>query len=134
MVKRDEGTYWGKRDNRSRKKRGRRAEDIAQAFLEKKGLLILERNFQWRGGEIDIIAKDGDTLVFIEVRSLFEDVQINPILTIGTRKRERLRKTALHYLVTHDQYQKVDCRFDVVGLLFKEHDFEVIYLKDAFRF
>lgn len=114
--------------------RGRLAETLARKHLKKQGLKITETNFRWRGGEIDIIAKDKDIIVFIEVRSLAQDVGINPILTIDPVKREKIRRTALYYLSKEGLIDKRDCRFDVVGVLFKEGGPEIIHLKNAFSF
>jgi putative endonuclease len=121
-------------DRPHRRGRGNVAEAAAARYLERKGYRILERNFFWRGCEIDIVALDRDVLVFVEVRSLRHGLGFNPIATIGPRKRAQLIKAARVYLTKNDLIGKRDCRFDVMGILVREdgeHDVE--HLVDAFR-
>ena len=87
-----------------------------------------------RGGEIDIIARETGIIVFVEVRSLSSELEINPVMTIGPHKREKIRRTAMHYLLRENLIDSVDCRFDVVGVLLKDEGPEIIHIKDAFRF
>ena len=91
---------------------GARAEELAAAFLRRQGLKLLEKNYRCRFGEIDLILKDGETLVFVEVR-----LRGNPRYGRGehhARQRAKLLKTARHYLghLTHFP----PCRFDAVLL------------------
>jgi len=77
---------------------GRRAEALAAAFLEGRGLAIVERNFRCRRGEIDIIARDGPTLVFVEVRLRSRQDYGGAAASITAAKRSRLAAAALFYL------------------------------------
>ena len=119
-------------EGNSRKKLGFKAEEIAAAYLEEKGFEILKRNFRWQGGEIDIIAKDEDEVVFIEVRSLTEGT-LNPAETISRWKKERIIRTALYYLAAQGIYDEVSCRFDFLGIRFKNGKPLIEHIKDAFR-
>ena len=115
-----------------RRSHGQKSEDVATQYLKKRGYKILERNFRWRGGEVDIIAKNRDVIVFVEVRSLSDSV-INPIETVGPKKRKKIISGAFSYLLKESLYENVDCRFDVIGIIWKGDKFEIEHIKDAFR-
>lgn len=93
--------------------KGRRAEEEAARFLKSQGYAIVERNFRWKGGEIDIIAKKGETLVFVEVRSRARPDFGTAAQTIGSSKIKKIKTAALLYL----QNKNLDCpiRFDVIA-------------------
>jgi len=94
---------------------GRWGEDAAEKFLKKKGYRILARNYRTKSGELDIIAMDGDTLVFVEVKSRSSDAFGGPIEAVDANKQARMTKAALAYMVKELDGQ-VACRFDVVGV------------------
>jgi putative endonuclease len=77
---------------------GRRAEDAAAAHLEALGMRILARNLRGRGGEIDIVARDGETIVFIEVKARSNRAFGSALGAVDAMKRRRLRATADDYL------------------------------------
>lgn len=91
---------------------GSAAEAIAVSLLGDAGLKVIARNYSCRHGEIDIIARDGGTLVFVEVRSRASDAYGGAAASITAAKRERLLKTARHYLATLRSVPP--CRFDAV--------------------
>jgi putative endonuclease len=95
-------------------KRGVAAEAFAADFLAARGLALLERNYRCRKGEIDIIARDGDTLVFIEVRLRSRDDFGGAAASITAAKRRRLEYAARHYLAGLGK--EPPCRFDAVLL------------------
>ena len=90
---------------------GAAAEDFATRHLQAAGLRIVERNYRTRGGEIDIVAQDGDTLVFVEVRLRTNQRFGGAAASIGAEKQKRIVLAAKHYLVTHGEQ---NCRFDCV--------------------
>lgn len=95
---------------------GPEGEAIAASFLLKKGYRILERNYRTALGEIDLIAKDGPTLVFIEVKARTGEHFGTPQSAVDLRKQAKMSRVALVYL----SQKKIDsgaCRFDVVGIL-----------------
>lgn len=94
--------------------RGDAAEALAAAFLEERGLKIVARNYRCRFGEIDLIAKSGRTLVFVEVRARTSDAFGGAAGSITPAKRRRLLATARHYLARYGATPA--CRFDVVLL------------------
>ena len=115
------------------KERGDIGEEAAAGYLSGRGYRIAERKFRCRSGEIDIIAFDGHTLVFVEVRSRSGTDHGLPVETIGREKRRRIIRTATAFQLRHGFFD-ADCRFDCVSVLFdgqgKVTDIELI--KDAF--
>ena len=91
-------------------------EDAACRYLESKNMTVLKRNYHERGGEIDIIAKDGDAIVFVEVKTRISRAYGEPSEFVDYRKQEKIMKTAVSYLGTDD----IDMRFDVVEVLYSK--------------
>jgi putative endonuclease len=91
---------------------GRRAEALAAAFLAARGLAIVERNFRCRRGEIDIIARDGETLVFVEVRLRSRSDFGGAAASITPVKRARITAAAALYLARLGR--SPPCRFDAL--------------------
>lgn len=94
--------------------RGRDAEARAEHYLKGQGLDIIARNYRCRYGEIDLIARDGATLVFVEVRARRSNAFGGAAASITATKRDKLRRTALHYLAALGRSPR--CRFDAVLL------------------
>ncbi len=95
---------------------GNIGEDIACKYLESKNYKILERNFRCRSGEIDIIALDGDYIVFIEVKYRKDNSFGLPRESINYYKQRNISKVASYYLLTKNAFHK-NCRFDVVEVM-----------------
>ncbi|MCL2524955.1 MAG: YraN family protein [Betaproteobacteria bacterium] len=105
--------------------RGREAEAAAARHLERHGLRVVTRNFRVRGGEIDLICRDGATLVFVEVRQRGRSDFGGAAASITAAKQRRIVLAARHYLADRPA---ADCRFDCVLL-----DGERLeWLRDAF--
>ncbi len=96
---------------------GRRGEDLAVRFLEGKGLAVVARNFRTRYGEIDLVACDRDTLVFVEVRARTRVAHGDPLETVTRAKQAKLVRMARWYLSAHQVSPDVFCRFDVIGIV-----------------
>ena len=94
--------------------RGAAAEALAARFLAARGLVIIARNYRCRGGEIDLIARDRDTLVFVEVRLRSSDAFGGARASITAAKRGRLQRAAGHYLARIGR--EPPCRFDAILL------------------
>lgn len=107
---------------------GSRYEDMAAAFLEQQGYEILIRNYRDRHGEIDIIAKDGRYLVFVEVKYRRDSKKGYPEEAVGFYKQQHIRHTAVYYLYSHGHAEDTPCRFDVVSIL----GTEIRLIQDAF--
>jgi putative endonuclease len=108
--------------------RGAAAEELAAVFLEGQGLRIVERNYRCRFGEIDLVARSGAVLVFVEVRARQSEAFGGAAGSITAAKRRRLVAAARHYLAKHRVSRA--CRFDVVLLRGREQEIE--WLADAF--
>ena len=106
---------------------GRLAEDLAARFLERHGLAVVARNFRCRGGELDLVCRDANTLVFVEVRLRRNAAYGGAAESITARKQRRVVLAARHYLATHRQSERA-CRFDCVLLDGEKID----WLRDAF--
>ncbi len=107
---------------------GARGEDIAVSYLKKLGYEIVERNFRCKLGEIDIVAYDGKTLVFIEVRTRRSKHFGSPISSVSYQKQKKLITLARFYLKKYCLFDR-SARFDVVGITINsrgEHEIELI--------
>jgi putative endonuclease len=95
---------------------GRRGEDVAAQTLTAAGMVILDRNWRCELGELDIVARDGDTLVFCEVKTRSGDALGHPFEAVTPRKAARLRRLAARWLAEHPVRPRA-VRLDVVGVL-----------------
>jgi putative endonuclease len=95
--------------------RGQPFEEQAERLLQCHGLSILERNYSARTGEIDIIATEGDVLVFVEVRARSHRRFGGAAKSVDKKKQRRLILTAQHYLQRHNRGIDRRCRFDVIA-------------------
>ena len=93
---------------------GQKAEDLAVEFLRSHGLEILERNFRRRLGELDIVAREGDTLVIVEVRMRTSDRFGGAAASVGPCKQQRLMRAAAQLLQQRSDLAQLPARFDVV--------------------
>lgn len=109
---------------------GKSGEDLACQFLQKQGYKILERNFRYsRLAEIDIIAKDKDTLVFVEVKTRTNENCGHPFEAINHKKLEHIFKAGLAYMqTTEEEYKKF--RIDIISVLGKDTP-KIEHLKDV---
>lgn len=117
---------------KSRRGKGEEAEALAAEFLKKRGYKVIERNFFTRFGEIDIICRDGNVLVFVEVRSL-KRKDFHPLQTLSAQKMSRILEAIEWYLTKKDLYGKQDCRLDIIGVSGSGHSYEIVHIKDAYR-
>ncbi len=100
---------------------GRRGEDLTVAYLRESGWEILERNWRCREGEIDIVARDGDTLVVCEVKTRTSERFGTPLAAVTAIKAARLRRLAVAWLVAREARVPA-VRVDVVGILLDDPD------------
>jgi putative endonuclease len=101
---------------RSRAELGQWAEDHAARALERRGYVIIARRYRTRFGEIDLIARDRETLVFIEVKSRRTTTCGSPAAGVTAQKQRRLLRLAAQYLQQHQALGRSQCRFDVVSV------------------
>ncbi len=111
---------------------GNEGEELAVKFLRKKGYDIVAKNYKTPIGEIDIIAKDGDTVVFVEVKTRANDSFGHPFEAVNRTKRRKLKNLALLYL--KKQRKEFPVRFDVISIFCNDDYKETIdHIKDAFE-
>ena len=110
---------------------GQQAEDYALAFLQTQGLVLVERNYRCRGGEIDLIMRDGPQLVFVEVRYRSDQRYGGALASVGAQKQSRLIRAASHYLVS----KRIDrpTRFDVAAVSPDQGKLAIQWIKGAFQ-
>jgi len=112
--------------------KGQAGESIAASFLEKQGFKIIEKNWRYsRMGEIDIIAEDKNTLVFIEVKSRSSDRFGSPLESVDERKFNKIKKLAEIYLSRLENNTYDEIRFDLIGILLKAKP-EITYFKAVY--
>lgn len=95
---------------------GAAGEALARAHLEAAGLRLLAANVRYRVGELDLVLRDGDCVVFAEVRYRRGDAFGGGVSSVGAGKRRRLVAAAQAFLADHPELAKAACRFDVVAL------------------
>lgn len=95
---------------------GKLGEELAEAYLREKGFRVVERNFRVGQGEIDLVCEDGETLVFVEVKTRRSPQRGEPGEAVGRVKQARLVRAACAYLSARQCWSR-SCRFDVVGIV-----------------
>ena len=116
-------------------KSGKHYEVLALKYFKQQGLQLLEKNFNCRCGEIDLILKDHNSLVFAEVRFRKSTNYGSAAETVNYHKQQKLIKAAQFFLLKHRHYESFPCRFDVLGIsLGKEKNtIDYHWLKNAFQ-
>ena len=115
-----------------RRRPGQTGEDMACAHLEERGLRVVKRNFRCRGGEIDVVARDGEVVVFVEVKERSSSSHGAAIEAVTPLKRRRLVRAARIYAAGHGLLEK-PVRFDVVAIDWGTDGPRVRHEKGAFR-
>ncbi|HET8947514.1 MAG TPA: YraN family protein [Candidatus Polarisedimenticolia bacterium] len=111
---------------------GQGAEEAAARFLETRGMRVLARSFRTRSGEIDLVARDGEVLVFVEVKARASLSWGRPSEAVGWRKRARLERAARVFLLRQGNPEP-PCRFDVVEVLARPGEpWSFRHIEDAF--
>jgi len=111
---------------------GRSGEDVAADLLKGKGYKILVRNYKTKLGEIDIIARDKDTLAFIEVKTRHSDRFGLPQEAVSVSKQKQISKAALMFLKENNLLEK-KARFDVISVVYSKDKPQLDLIKNAFE-
>jgi putative endonuclease len=111
--------------------KGRKGEEEACAFLVARGFRILEKNYMIRGGEIDIIARAGDAIVFLEVKRRSSLRKGRPAESVTAAKQQKIVTAAMHYLKKKGWYD-LRVRFDVVEIVKMDGGTEIRLIENAF--
>ncbi len=112
---------------------GARIERAAAAFLQGKGLSTVAANARYRDGELDLVMRDGATLVFVEVRHRRSDGHGGGAASVDVAKRRKLVRAAQRFLLGHPKFAELPCRFDVVEAAGDPDAPRLNWLRDAFR-
>ena len=113
---------------------GVHGEDLAARHLKRAGLKLLERNFQSFAGEIDLIALDGDEIVFVEVKTRADNAFGEPAEAVTPAKQLQMCRCALEYCRRHGLHDP-SCRFDVIAILAPpDAEPRITHFRDAFPF
>jgi putative endonuclease len=112
--------------------KGNTGEDLAVQWLERQGYVVVERNVRTEAGEIDVVAREGETLCFIEVKARAGDVHGPAIAAVTPHKQRRIARSASLYLMLRDM-RNVPCRFDVLGLDPSADGWSFTLIRDAFE-
>ena len=110
---------------------GKTGEDLACAELERRGYAIIARRYRRRGGEIDIVSRDGETIVFVEVKARDSRAFGQAAEAVTGFKRRRMTQVALDYMTRH-RLSNRPCRFDVVSIHFDSGRPEIEVFQNAF--
>ena len=117
----------------TKRARGIRGEDLAVTYLKKKGYKIIERNYRCQWGEIDLIARDKGTLIFVEIKSRSSTGFGLPQDAVDHFKQKKLIQAAKAYMAEHHVQETIPARFDVVAVNFTPSGSEIELIKDAFQ-
>ena len=112
---------------------GARVERAAAALLQQHGLIAVAANARYRDGELDLVMRDGATVVFVEVRHRRSAGHGGGAASVDAGKRRRLVRAAQRFLLEHPQFAEQPCRFDVVDASGDPNAPELKWLRDAFR-
>lgn len=113
------------------KRTGNSGEELAANFLSKSGYKIIERNYRWARGEIDIIAEKESMLIFIEVKTARSKKFGAPETWVTQRKQQQIGMVASHYL-QEKEIVDMDCRFDVIAVSAIGKEWEIKHIENAF--
>jgi putative endonuclease len=111
---------------------GKRGEELAAAYLAEAGYRIVERNYRCLFGEIDIVAEEGETLVFVEVKSRRSEAYGDPQLAVGHEKQKKISRIAMHYL-EEKRLRHCPARFDVVAVKLLPSGHKIELIRNAFE-
>jgi len=99
-----------------RRRKGGRFEQLALSWLQAQGLRLIRSNYRCKLGEIDLVMRERELLVFVEVRFRGIRSQVPACETVDPRKQRKLLLTARHFLLCNEKLSSMPCRFDVLGI------------------
>ena len=117
----------------NRRTQGAHVEALAREFLLRQGLTPVAANANYRGGELDLVMRDGNTLVFVEVRYRSGSGFGGGAASVDANKRRKLVHAAGLFLAAHREHAKAPCRFDVIDASGDPETPAFDWLRDAFR-
>ncbi len=111
---------------------GRFGEEVAGSYLSEKGYKVIERNWRYKKGELDLICTAGEKIIFVEVKTRSEDGQGLAVESLGHHQKHNLLRTANHYLCKAGLWEK-ECRFDFVCVTIGS-EVTIDHVKNAIEF
>jgi len=114
-----------------RHKTGRRGEALAQSYLRAKSIKVIDRNYRCKFGEIDLIARQHDTIIFIEVKTRTHHQFGPPEASVTKAKQRKIIQVALGYLTQHELHD-APVRFDVIGITLMGNKHRLNHIEAAF--
>lgn len=122
---------WGGQETLGNQRKGNRGEDVALRYLLSRGFELVERNYRTRYGEVDLVLRQADTLVFVEVKWRSSIDYGSPVEAVDQRKQQAIRSMAEQYLAEKEpKYEEI--RFDVVGILGGSGNADIEHVMGAF--
>ncbi|MEZ5460765.1 YraN family protein [Dokdonella sp.] len=112
---------------------GNHFEDLALAHAQRNGLRLITRNFNCRYGELDLVMREADTIVFLEVRYRRSQSHGGALDSVSASKRERLTRTASLFLQAHPDLARHACRFDVMAISGTQDSPSIDWQRNAFE-
>lgn len=109
---------------------GKKAEELAASFLEKKGYKILVKNYHYLKAEIDIVAETSDAIVIVEVKARKTDIFNTPEQAVDKKKMRLIVKAANHFIENLNSEKEV--RFDIISIISKGENHNIQHIEDAF--
>ncbi|MBI3300553.1 MAG: YraN family protein [Deltaproteobacteria bacterium] len=119
------------RAGQGRRDLGQQGEREAEQFLSAQRYAIVARNYRSPFGEVDLIALDRQTIVFVEVRTHTGEAFGDPLESVNARKQRQIARAALHYLSRHHLHDR-EARFDVIGIRWEGEKTHLTHIKGAF--
>lgn len=126
------------RQTLGKRAKGAQVEALAREYLQSHGLMPVAANASYRGGEIDLVMRDGDMLVFVEVRFRRSAGTATTgfgggVASIDAAKRRKIVHAAERFLAAHREFARMPCRFDVIDASGDADAPDFVWLRDAFR-
>ena len=108
-------------------------ERLALNYLRQSGLVFIQKNIRYRFGELDLVMRDNETIVFIEVKYRATNTFGGALSSVTYQKQQRLEKAALAWLAEHNRSDMEPCRFDLVAITGKNCNLQFQWLKNIFQ-
>ncbi|MBT3784845.1 YraN family protein [bacterium] len=115
-----------------RKALGNWGERVASSHMAGLGARLIDRNYTWKGGELDLIFERDEILVFVEVRTREEDAFMHPLETIDDRKCAKIKRTAFYYYEREWKKESL-CQFDIITLIGNPDGYKLEHFERAFE-
>ena len=109
---------------------GKLGERLAAAYLKQRKIEVLEANYRWKREEVDLIAKDTNTLVFVEVKTRTSDTYAPPEKSVSRSKQRHLIRAANAYI--QENKIELEARFDVISVIYNAYETRIDHIRDAF--